>query len=142
LQWSQVGGIWLLDDTYNANVDSMLAALQTLSDLPCAGRRVAVLGDMAELGPHAETAHGEVGRNAAALGIDALFAIGRYAEITAAAALPSLMAVAFPDIDSAAPAVLDYLRPGDAVLAKASRSSHLERIVEMLRRNFNPVAAG
>ncbi len=142
LQWSRIGGVWLIDDTYNANADSMLAALETLSDLPCSGRRVAVLGDMAELGPQAETAHGEVGRNAAALGLDAVFAIGKYSRITAdAASSPSVTSVSFPDIDSAMPAVLEYLRPGDAVLAKASRSSRLERIVEALQRNFNHVPA-
>ena len=47
-------GVWVLDDAYNANADSMLAALQTLREMPCAGRRVAVLGDMAELGAHSQ----------------------------------------------------------------------------------------
>lgn len=141
LQLSRPGGLWLLDDTYNANADSVLAALQTLCDLPCAGRRVAVLGDMAELGPHAETAHEEVGKFAAKLGLDALFAIGRYSLITAAAAAGRVAVGAFPDVDSAVPAVRAYLKPGDAVLAKASRSSRLERVVEALRQEFNTVGA-
>ena len=136
LQLSRPGGLWLLDDTYNANADSMLAALQTLCDLPCAGRRVAVLGDMAELGPHAETAHEEVGKFAAKLGLDALFAIGRYSLVTAAAAAGKVAVGAFPDVDSAVPAVRAYLKPGDAVLAKASRSSRLERVVDALRTEF------
>jgi len=68
LELSEHNGVRILDDAYNANADSMLAALQTLQELPCKGRRVAVLGDMAELGAHSEAAHEEVGRRAAELG--------------------------------------------------------------------------
>jgi UDP-N-acetylmuramyl pentapeptide synthase len=114
----------------------MLAALQTLYDLPCSGRRVAVLGDMAELGPQAETAHEEVGKFAAHLGLDALFAIGRYSLVTACAAAGATTVGAFPDVESAVPAVRAYLKSGDTILAKASRSSRLERVVEALRRDF------
>ena len=71
-------GVSVLDDAYNANADSMLRALETLRELPCKGRRVAVLGDMAELGPHSEAAHEEVGRRAAELGIGQLFAVARW----------------------------------------------------------------
>ncbi len=127
----EVAGIRILDDTYNANADSMLAALQTLSDLPCAGRRVAVLGDMAELGRHSETAHAEVGRAAARLGIDAVFAVGRWSVLTAESAGTD-RACAFPGVELAAPALLHYLRAGDAVLVKASRSSRLERLVDVI----------
>ncbi len=127
----EVAGIRVLDDTYNANADSMLAALQTLSDLPCAGRRVAVLGDMAELGRHSETAHAEVGRAAARLGIDAVFAVGRWSVLTAESAGTD-RACAFPGVELAAPALLHYLRAGDTVLVKASRSSRLERLVEVI----------
>jgi len=58
-------GVRVLDDAYNANPDSVVAALQTLRELPCKGRRVAVLGDMAELGAQTEAAHEEIGRRAA-----------------------------------------------------------------------------
>jgi UDP-N-acetylmuramoyl-tripeptide--D-alanyl-D-alanine ligase len=126
-----VAGLRVLDDTYNANADSMLVALQTLSDLPCAGRRVAVLGDMAELGRQAEAAHAEVGRAAARLGVEAVFAVGRFAALTAEAAGAD-RASAFASVEAAAPAVLHYLQPGDTVLVKASRSSRLERFVEMI----------
>ena len=68
-------GVLVLDDSYNANADSMLAALRTLREMPCAGRRVAALGDMAELGVHSEAAHEETGRRAAELGVAQLFAI-------------------------------------------------------------------
>lgn len=133
LQWTEQGGVRLLDDTYNANADSMLAALQTLSDLPCAGRRVAILGDMAELGSHAGEAHREVGAAAGRLGLDVLVVIGRHAGLTAEAADGTRTRIAFPDVESALPAVRELVRRGDTVLAKASRSSRLERIMEGLR---------
>ena len=71
---------------YNANADSTIAALETLCDLPLQGRRVAVLGDMAELGAHSEAAHAEVGRRAAELKIGQFFTVGKMAPATAKAA--------------------------------------------------------
>lgn len=128
-------GVHLLDDSYNANADSMLAALQTLSDLPCEGRRVAVLGDMAELGREAEAAHAEVGRAAARLGLDAVFTVGRFAAVTAGAAGQGI-GRAFSEVGPAAAAVIQFLRPGDAVLVKASRSSRLERLVTAILKQL------
>lgn len=135
LNLREVAGVRLIDDTYNANADSVAAALQTLSDLPCSGRRVAVLGDMAELGSATETAHREVGRLSAELGVDLVFAIGRYAQLTAAAA--GEPARAFPSFELAVEALFHCLQPGDAVLVKASRSSRLERVVEALARQLS-----
>jgi UDP-N-acetylmuramoyl-tripeptide--D-alanyl-D-alanine ligase len=137
LQLWQAGGVRVLDDAYNANADSMLAALETLRSLPCPGRRVAVLGDMAELGASSGPAHAEVGRRAAELGLDQLFAIGtRSADMAAAARGGGLRnVVEFLDVDHAAQAVNDFARPGDAVLVKASRAMRLERITETLH-NF------
>ena len=136
LQLCHAGGVRVLDDAYNANADSMLAALETLRALPCSGRRVAVLGDMAELGESSRPAHAEVGRRAAELGLDQLFAIGtRAAEMAAAARGGGLRnVVEFLDVDRAAQAVNDFARPGDAVLVKASRAMRLERITETLRK--------
>jgi len=133
LQWSEQRGIRWLDDTYNANADSTLASLQTLADLPCSGRRVAVLGDMAELGEHTPEAHQEVGAAAQRLGIDLLVCIGRSAEHTARGASGLGRILAFPDIEHAVPALRPILRAGDCVLAKASRSSRLERLFEALK---------
>lgn len=133
LQWSEQRGIRWLDDTYNANADSTLASLQTLSELPCTGRRVAVLGDMAELGDHTSEAHREVGAAAHRLGIDLLVCIGRSAEHTARGAAGLGQILAFPDVEQAVPALRPILRPGDCVLAKASRSSRLERLFEALK---------
>jgi UDP-N-acetylmuramoyl-tripeptide--D-alanyl-D-alanine ligase len=86
LQLWEWNGVRVLDDAYNANADSMIAALQTLQDLPCKGRRLAVLGDMAELGAHSEAAHAEVGCCAAELGVGQLFVVGKMAGVMARAA--------------------------------------------------------
>jgi len=136
--WEQAG-IKVLDDSYNANADSMQAALQTLRDLPCAGRRIAVLGDMAELGAAADEAHAEVGQAAAALGIERLFAVGQMAPIMAAAARRAgLDAVDdYREVEAASQAVKAFVRPGDLVLLKASRATHIERIGEALRQQLD-----
>ena len=135
LQLSEHNGVRLLDDAYNANADSMLAALHTLVELPCKGRTVAVLGDMAELGEHTEAAHREVGRCAAELGVGQLFAIGKMAPVTAAAAREGGLGrvLEFADVETAASAVKNFVKPGDLLLLKASRVSRLERIAELLR---------
>jgi UDP-N-acetylmuramoyl-tripeptide--D-alanyl-D-alanine ligase len=133
LQWSEQRGIRWLDDTYNANTDSTLASLQTLSELPCTGRRVAVLGDMAELGDHTAEAHREVGTAAYRLGIDLLVCIGHSAAHTANGASGMPQVLVFPDVERAILALRPLLQPGDCVLAKASRSSRLERLFEALK---------
>jgi len=136
LQLCNPAGIRILDDCYNANADSMLAALQTLRELPCLGRRVAVLGDMAELGNCSNAAHLEVGRRAADSRLDQLFAIGRHGagQIAAAARARGLKTVVeIEEVENAAQAVKEFARPGDVVLVKASRSMRLERITEALR---------
>lgn len=135
LQLWSTGGVIVLDDSYNANADSMKAALETLRELHCQARRIAVLGDMAELGAHAGAAHAEVGRRAAESGIDHLFAVGANAEVMASAAreagLDGVTAIA--DVTEAAVAVREWVRPNDLVLIKASRSTRLERVGQALK---------
>jgi UDP-N-acetylmuramoyl-tripeptide--D-alanyl-D-alanine ligase len=128
-------GVRVLDDSYNANADSMLAALETLRDLPCAGRRVAVLGDMAEQGPHSVAAHEEIGRRTAEIGVDALFAVGTMARHFAGAARAggAQRVFEFADVAAAAEAVQAFVTAGDSVLIKASRVTRLEQVAERLR---------
>jgi UDP-N-acetylmuramoyl-tripeptide--D-alanyl-D-alanine ligase len=135
LELWEVGGVRVLDDAYNANADSMAAALETLRELPCKGRRLAVLGDMAELGVHSEAAHAEVGRRAAELGVGQLFAVGKMAPVMARAARDAGLnrVFEFADVESAAAAVKSFVKSGDLVLLKASRATRLERIGEVLR---------
>jgi UDP-N-acetylmuramoyl-tripeptide--D-alanyl-D-alanine ligase len=135
LQFWEANGVRVLDDAYNANADSTIAALETLCDLPLQGRRVAVLGDMNELGAHSEAAHAEVGRRAAELGIGQLFAVGKMAPVTAKAARDAGLnrVIEFADVEAAMKAVKQFLKSGDVVLLKASRASRLERIAETLK---------
>jgi UDP-N-acetylmuramyl pentapeptide synthase len=137
MQLHETRGVQVLDDAYNANADSVIAALETLQELPCKGRRIAVLGDMAELGEHAEAAHMEVGKRVAELGISQLFAVGSMAPITARAARAAGLnrVLEFSDVDSAAAAVKSFVKPEDVVLLKASRVARLERIAEALKKS-------
>jgi UDP-N-acetylmuramoyl-tripeptide--D-alanyl-D-alanine ligase len=135
LQIWEANGVRVLDDCYNANADSMLAALQTLHDLPSRGRRIAVLGDMAELGQQSAAAHEEIGRRAAELQVRCLVTVGRWAGQTAAAARAAGMEEVseYADVSATAAAVKEMVRPGDTVLLKASRAVGLERVGEALR---------
>lgn len=135
LQIWEVNGVRVLDDTYNANADSMLAALLALQDMPCKGRRLAALGDMAELGRYSEAAHEEVGRSAAQTGVGQLFAVGRMASVMARGARDAGLArvLEFADVEAAALAIKQFVREGDVLLLKASRATRLERIGERLR---------
>jgi UDP-N-acetylmuramoyl-tripeptide--D-alanyl-D-alanine ligase len=128
-------GVHVLDDAYNANADSVVAALQTLRELPCKGRQVAVLGDMAEQGSHSEAAHREIGQRAAELGVGQLFAVGKMAPVVARAARDAGLnrVLEFADVDAAAAAVKSFVKIGDVVLLKASRATRLERIGDVLR---------
>jgi UDP-N-acetylmuramoyl-tripeptide--D-alanyl-D-alanine ligase len=139
MQFWEANGVRVLDDAYNANTDSMIAALETLCDLPFQGRRVAVLGDMGEQGAHSASAHAEVGRHAARLGIGQLFAVGPLAAGTAQAARAAGLkrVIEFADVESAVTAVRKFLKSGDVVLLKASRTARLERIAESLKTEKN-----
>ena len=144
LQLWEADGVRVLDDSYNANADSMLAALETLRDLPCAGRRIAVLGDMAELGEQAVAAHTEVGRRTAEVGVNQLCAIGKMAHVTAQAARDAGLRDVreFADVAEAAPAIQGLVRRNDLVLLKASRVAGLERVSELLRQVRVPPSGG
>jgi UDP-N-acetylmuramoyl-tripeptide--D-alanyl-D-alanine ligase len=123
------GGGTLIEDCYNANPVAMGAALRDLALRD--GRRVAVLGDMMELGPDEARFHREVGELVADLGIDFLVAVGPRAAdyVAGAAGVPS---VRFADAAAAARGVPGLLCDGDTVLVKASRSVALERVCEVL----------
>jgi UDP-N-acetylmuramoyl-tripeptide--D-alanyl-D-alanine ligase len=135
LQFWEANGVRVLDDAYNANADSTIAALETLCDLPLQGRRVAVLGDMEELGAHSEAAHAEVGLRAAELKIGQLFTVGKISSVTAKAARDGGLTrvIEFENVEATVTAIRNFLKPGDVVLLKASRASRLERIAETLR---------
>lgn len=128
----------ILDDTYNASPLSMRAALETLRSLPIVEetRRIAVLGDMLELGAETERAHEEVGRHVAELGIDLLVAVGERAraihEAASKAGISADRVFHFGSAEEAGRFVQERLRRGDIVLAKGSRAMRMERVVKEL----------
>jgi UDP-N-acetylmuramoyl-tripeptide--D-alanyl-D-alanine ligase len=126
-------GVVLINDAYNANPDSMRAAVDALAGMSVGGRRILVMGDMLELGAAAGDAHTEIGRIAAERGIDLLIAVGEHSARAAAAAreagMPEESVVWCPGVHEAAAALAERARPGDCVLLKASRRMGLERII-------------
>lgn len=126
-------GIRIIDDCYNANPDSMHSAIALLSELE-ADRKVAVLGDMLELGEISEAEHAKIGAAVAAAHIDLLVTVGSEAASVADAAMCKGMAKDrvhhSHNAESATRFLINRLRPGDAVLIKASRGMHFEAIVD------------
>ncbi len=120
------GGIVLVNDCYNANPVSMSAALEHLAALEAPGRHLAVLGEMAELGPDAPGYHREVGAQARQLGVGPILGVGELAREYA----PDAWA---PDAQAAIPICEAIVEPGDAVLVKGSRSVGLELVSDELR---------
>lgn len=124
-------GFTVLDDTYNASPAATLAALDLLAETP--GRRLALLGDMLELGEVSEAEHARIGRRAAEV-VEALFTVGELARGVNDSARAAGLAEArhFESKAAALAALRSSLRPGDVVLVKASRAIALETVVEAL----------
>lgn len=125
----QKNGQTVFLDCYNASPDSMRASLGVLAEHPVSGRRVAVLGDMLELGAHSRSLHEMVGEIAGNSNLDALFCYGPESVEIAKRAKQS--GVAVQHFTAKAPLIAalgDYLKPGDAVLFKASRGMRLEEV--------------
>ena len=128
-------GVTIVNDAYNANPDSMRMALETFMRMPCKGRRIAVLGDMFELGDHAEAAHREVGKKVAMLNPDFFCAVGDRmrgdaAQEAVAAGFPAAR-VLYASTKANAAKLLSYIaQEGDSVLLKASRGMALEEVLE------------
>ncbi|MDL2253390.1 UDP-N-acetylmuramoyl-tripeptide--D-alanyl-D-alanine ligase [Ruminococcaceae bacterium OttesenSCG-928-I18] len=129
----KTGGVTLIEDYYNANPDSMKAALSLLASLDTQGRRVAVLGDMLELGEASEHAHRELGNRAATLGVQLLVTVGKQASLAAAEASSLGVQVrAFDQNEEAADFLHGELQKGDTLLLKASRGMKFEDIAKKL----------
>jgi UDP-N-acetylmuramyl pentapeptide synthase len=124
-----VHGICFIDDSYNANPDSMIAGLRTLATLDTKGRRVAVLGRMGELGDLAEAEHKRVGEFAASLDLDALCTVGGSDAEWISGAAKGMRALHFPDHAACAAHLREVLREGDLVLLKGSRSASMEKVL-------------
>ena len=128
--------VWLIDDTYNANPDSVQAALHFLAGVPGTGRRIAVLGDMLELGEKGPALHREIGSAVSDANIHTLIALGPTAEYIAHGANQAGMDCRRIHHTHRQQDVLDLLnnlaQPGDVILLKGSRGMAMERLVDAL----------
>ena len=138
MQISTIRGITVINDTYNANPDSVLAAVDLLQQLQVAGARCIVLGDMLELGTAAKQEHEALGAAIAAAGIPYVVTYGRHSRaVSRAVKGVARAAMHFTDRDALAAAVDALLEEGDAVLVKGSRGMRMEDVVTQLLRSAN-----
>jgi UDP-N-acetylmuramoyl-tripeptide--D-alanyl-D-alanine ligase len=140
-------GPWtVIDDSYNANPASMLAACLTLRDWQEATRRVLVIGDMLELGEHGAAFHAQIGEVAAECQFDRVVAVGGHAsDVTAAARKLGLdpgCLGACSDLATAELLLDCWLEPGDAILVKGSRGMQMERVIQYLQAKSQVADAG
>lgn len=133
MQVSEHHGVQIINDAYNANPISMASGLNTLKNFPCQGRRIALLGDMLELGDISQSAHYDVGYQAVQAGVDRVLLLGEYAdEIARGARKAGLSAgqiVIGQSHTELAEALRTYVQPGDVVFCKASRGIALENVL-------------
>jgi len=132
-----VNGVRFINDCYNANPPSMRAALQMLRETPCAGQKIAVLGDMLELGAHSQRAHFDIGAVAANSGLSLLVTVGQSAKWIAEAAVQAGMethrVVPVLSATEAGEVLRGAAMEGDWVLLKGSRRIGLEKILETFK---------
>lgn len=133
-----IGDWTVIDDTYNASPEAMVAACRTLAQWPTKGRRILVTGDMLALGDDAVGGHQDVGIAAAEAGVDALFSLGEHARVVVETAqeagLDSDRTSAFRDLDALLQRLKSELQAGDVLLVKGSRGMKMERVVEWLSK--------
>lgn len=134
LEKKEVGGVIYFDDSYNANPESVAAAIDTLAELPCKGRRIVVLGAMAELGEDEKQEHRAAGSRLAQKGIDVLLTVGEVASGIADGAQESQNETVevhrFEDHASAGAFLLKNAAEGDLVLVKGSRAATMEKVIK------------
>jgi UDP-N-acetylmuramoyl-tripeptide--D-alanyl-D-alanine ligase len=137
----KIGGVNLINDSYNANPTSMQSALESLMQIKSEGKKIAVLGDMLELGEQSDVFHQEVGQKAAGLGVNLLITVGELAKDIAAGAiqsgLPKDKVFNFSDNNLALQFLLENLKEGDWVLIKGSRKMKMEEIVSGVQNLYS-----
>ena len=138
MQVDEWQGIGIINDAYNANPASMRAALQTLAEVPCRGKRIAVLGDMFELGRRSVREHRALGRAAAGAALDGLYLLGAQAAAVGRGARAGGMKpekiLIGKDHGDLAEQLRAQVQPGDWLLFKGSRGMKMERVLEALKR--------
>ena len=135
------GGVTLIDDSYNSSPSALKRSLEVVATATGSARKIAVLGEMLELGEHAAALHRECGRAAKDAGLDFLLTVGgdpaaELAEAARAAGMPTGAVVAVPGREEATAEVLRRTRAGDLVLVKGSRGIGLEAVVDRLKAEF------
>jgi UDP-N-acetylmuramoyl-tripeptide--D-alanyl-D-alanine ligase len=135
------GGVTLIDDSYNSSPAALRRSLEIVQAASGSARKVAVLGEMLELGTHAQRLHEECGRAAATAGLDLLIAIGgdaarHLADGAVGAGMPAASVLYVPTSAEATPVVLQKVRAGDLVLVKGSRGIRTDVIAERLKVEF------
>lgn len=134
----QQGPVWIIDDTYNANPSSMRTAIQVLASLKPVQRRVAILGDMLELGSSSESAHRNLGELIARSGIEVFIGVGEAMRFAVQAARQSetIQISHFDEQETCLNALPQWVEPGDGILVKGSRGMKMEKVVAAVQRLF------
>ena len=135
------GGVTIVDDSYNSSPSALMRALETIGAATGSARKAAVLGEMLELGAHAERLHAECGRAAAGAGLDWLIAVGGAAARSMATAavssgMPPGAVVHVANREEAVAVTLERVRPGDLILVKGSRGIGTDFVVDRLKAEF------
>jgi len=136
-QLIELGGVTILNDSYNSNPEALCSMMRTLAARPAKGRRILVAGEMLEMGEHSPALHIACGRVAAEAGLDLVVAVQGNAEhLATAACAAGVPAVFLRDAETAGQWLVQNLRAGDVVLVKGSRGVHLERAIEAVQRHL------
>jgi len=136
----QVAGVTIINDAYNANPQSATAAIETLEQMPCAGRRILVFGEMRELGSQSAEMHRRIARRLRDSSVQRVIlvgpATGPMQEVLADDGLFGPSVESCPDVPACLERLAATVHPGDVVLLKASRAVALDRLVEPLRERL------
>jgi len=127
----ELAGVTIINDAYNSNPESASRAVREFSKFPSTGRRVAVIGDMGELGSTSETYHRELGRQLSESGVDVVVGVGRECRALLSE-LDGKEQYGFESVDEMKPKLDRLIKSGDAVLLKGSRRVGLERVVKWM----------
>jgi UDP-N-acetylmuramoyl-tripeptide--D-alanyl-D-alanine ligase len=126
------GNVTIINDAYNANPESMTAALETLTAIPAAGKKVAVLGKMHELGDDSDAIHAQIAKLAIKLGVSQVVVVGEAAKAYGLPETTDQKSVWLPDFDSACDYIVKEVNSGDILLFKASRAEQFEVLADRI----------
>ena len=126
------GNVTIINDAYNANPESMTAALETLTAIPAAGKKFAVVGKMHELGDDSDAIHAQIAKLAIELGVSKVVAVGEAAKTYGLPETMGQKSVWLPDFDSACDYIVNEVNSGDVLLFKASRAEQFELLADQI----------